>query len=110
MTQTPAIELAYAYTPPERDSILYLRGLRFWIRIIPGRIAILFPIHDDAEVAGSSLPWAKGVARTVLEMLALERIGREIMIAFHNHGVVAFGHGCAIPCCLHCFSFGPSVT
>src|SRR5207245_10854254 len=52
-------------------------------------------------VAGQALAGTGGVGRGLLEVLAPDGVGREVLVALHLNGGIAFGQGDIVPNSLH---------
>ena len=62
----------------------------FGLGIEPGGIVITLAAYLDVVITSCALPRTHGVSRTRFEMLGLDSVGREILIAFHFHALVRF--------------------
>ena len=71
-------------TLPERNSALDLRGLRLRIRIIPRGVRVRLAVHGQAVVTGRAFPAAHRVRGAGLEIVALDAVRREVVVAFDN--------------------------
>src|SRR5258707_2144330 len=90
----------YLHTPPKCDIILDLLSSILWRRIVPGSIFVLFPIDLYRIVARFAFPRAGRMRVAFLKILAHYRIGREVLIPFHDYTVIAFSQFNTIPDCL----------
>src|SRR5690348_3940051 len=52
-------------------------------------------------VARHSLPRAEGVGATLAHVLAIDGLGREVVVALHHDGRVAFGYDSTVPDSFH---------
>src|SRR5205823_13850408 len=66
---------------PEGDVTLDVRGRRLRLRVIPGGVLVHLAADRDIVVAGRPLPAADRVRGAVAQVLAADRLGREIMVA-----------------------------
>jgi hypothetical protein len=87
-------------TLPEGDVTRDLLSGIFGRRIIPGRVVVGGAIDLNVVVARQPLPVAGGVHITGAEILALDRVGWEVVIAFDHDGLITLGEDCAVPNCL----------
>jgi len=86
---------------PEGDAIADLVGLGLGIGVVPGRIGMQLAVDQQREIARRALPGAGGLVIAEGHMVAVERIHREVVVAFDEHGVVALGDRDAVPGCFH---------
>jgi hypothetical protein len=84
---------------PERDVILNLLCRRLGVGVKPCGIRIGFAVHLDVVVARGALPGTLRVFRARLEIFALDRVGRKVLIAFHFNGLVRFRKDRVFPDC-----------
>src|SRR5216683_4539669 len=77
--------------------ICFAAGLR--LRIKPGCIMVALAADFHIVVARSTFPGTYRVARTWLEMLPSNGIGRKILVSFDFHTLVRFREHCAFPDC-----------
>src|SRR5215813_12593544 len=95
--------LFYNHAFPKREVIFdVLRGL-FRIRIVPCRVLVHFSVDDDVVITRRALPRADRVGVARLETFFVDRVRREIVIAFDDDGFVTFGDYCAVPNRFHNF-------
>ncbi len=72
--------------------------------VIPGGILVLFPIHLNGVVTGDTLPRTGGVGAAFLEILLVDGVSGEVLVAFHDFALVALGENRTIPDCFwHCY-------
>src|SRR5262245_23004544 len=91
------------YAFPKRDVIFdVLRGL-FCVRIKPRRVFIHFSVDDDAVITRRALPAADRVGVARLKIFFVDRVRREIVVAFDDDGFVTFGDYGAVPYSFHNF-------
>src|ERR1700730_5284450 len=74
------------------------RGLR--IGIIPGRIRVFLPVHDDRVVPCLTLPRTARSRRACPQKLPLHRILRKVDVPLDRLKRLALGQGLTIPNCL----------
>lgn len=74
-------------------------GCRFGIGVIPGRADVALAVNDDIVIAGNAFPGANGAAGVWLKIFLSDAVGWEIMVAFNDFGLIAFGDNDAIPDC-----------
>src|SRR5215471_453718 len=86
---------------PESDVILDLFGGLTWLSVVPHRVMINLIVDDDVVVAGFAFPMACGVRFAWAQVLAVHRCGREVMVAFYNDCLIAFGQNGAVPYRFH---------
>ena len=89
----------YLYTPPKCNIILDLPGSLLWGGIVPGRVFVLLAIYLNRIVAGQAFPRAGRVRIAPLKILALDRIGREVLVPLDDDAVIAFSECNAVPGC-----------
>src|SRR5262249_26138398 len=65
--------------------------------VVPSRVFVHSAIDDDVIVAGRPLPRANGVGRTRFKILLPDRVGRKVMIAFHEDRFLRLGQDGVIP-------------
>src|SRR5262245_65003855 len=88
---------------PKRDVIFdVLRGV-FSVRVIPRRVCVNFSVDDDVVITRRAFPSADGVGVARLKIFLVDRVGRKIMIAFDDDGLVTFGDYGAVPKSFHNF-------
>lgn len=75
----------------------YLLGSSAWFRIIPGGILVHRTIYDSVVIARPSFPGADGLVVALSEVFLIERIKREVLIAFELNGLVAFSQDGVVP-------------
>ena len=73
-------------------------GRVFWVFVSPGGVFICFSFDFNAVVIGLSFPGAGAGGLGFFEKLHVERIGREILIAFDFYGFVALCEDLSFPC------------
>ncbi len=82
---------------PEGNAILDLGSGRFWIGIVPGGVAVYLAVNYDIVVTRLALPGTDRMAGARLQIFVVDRIAREIVIAFNDNRVVAFRDYCIAP-------------
>src|SRR5262249_46692162 len=87
------------YTLPEGDVAGDVLGRGLGRRIVPGGIRIDLAVDYHVVVTGGAFPAADGVRLAVLKILPANRVGREIVVAFHHLRRRTFGQGDAVPGC-----------
>src|SRR5215510_3866801 len=99
----PKVWLFDLHALPKRDIIFdVLRGV-FRVRIKPCRVFIHFSIDDDVVITRRALPAADRVGVARLKVFFVDRVRREIVVAFDDDGFVTFGDYGAVPNSLHNF-------
>ena len=79
--------------------VLNVAGCRLGVRIIPSGVLIHLTVHHHRVVAGDPFPGTGGVGIAGLEVFRLNRLRGEVLIAFHDLTIIAFGYDGAIPDC-----------
>src|SRR5262245_8121069 len=93
----------YNHAFPKRHIIFdVLRGV-FRVRIIPRRVFVHFPVDDDVVITRRALPTADSMRVAWLKALLVDRVRREIVIAFDDDCFVTFGEYGAVPNSFHNF-------
>src|SRR5579859_2155222 len=90
---------------PEGDMVLDVTGCRLGIRVVPGGILILLPVHQKTVISGLPLPGASRNRRAGAEILPLQGALREVDIALNHLCRIAFRDYFAVPGCL-CHNWG----
>ena len=85
------------YAAPKSDVALNILGCVFWFWIVPGRIFVNLPVHNNVIVAGSTFPRADGMSTALLKICLIDRIWRKILISFYNLAVIAFCQNRTVP-------------
>jgi hypothetical protein len=84
---------------PERDVVFdFMRG-RFRVRIVPGRIFINFFGDDDVVVTCFAFPGTDAVRAAIADVLTVDGVGGEVMIAFDYDRLIAFREHYVMPGC-----------
>jgi len=73
----------------------------FGIGIVPGSIFVDLPIDDNIVVARFTFPWASGMRGALLKIFSLNRLRREIVVAFDDYRIVALCQNGVVPGRLH---------
>ena len=87
-----------------RDNRVYLRTAadrrrgRPRVGVVPRRGPVDLPVHHDVVIARLTLPRAHRVVVAGEELVAVERVGWEVVVALHHDGVVALGQHGPVPC------------
>src|SRR5205085_8363878 len=89
------------HTVPECDAVFDLFGRVLRLRVVPSGVAVDLTIHDNVVITRRPLPRADRVRLALAEVLAPDRINREIMIALDDNRVVTLRQHCAFPSRLH---------
>src|SRR5262245_49502007 len=89
----------YLHAAPKGDVPGDVLGGGLWRWVVPGRIFVGLTIHDDVVVARCALPGAHGMSVALAEELALDRVGRKVLIALDDFASVTFRHHGTVPCC-----------
>src|SRR5579875_134077 len=87
------------YAVPECYVILNLFRSLFWMRIIPGSIFVDLTIDLNIIIAGNALPGTCRMRAALSKVLAIDRIGRKVLVALHNDALITLGQYCPIPDC-----------
>src|SRR5580704_11180712 len=87
------------HSPPEGHEALDLAGGGLGIGVVPGRVGILVPIDQKAQVAGLPLPRTGRSGTAGTKVFALEARFRKIDVSFHRLRNITFGDNLAIPEC-----------
>src|SRR5579864_2624133 len=82
---------------PEGDVVADVLSCGLRVRIIPGRVAVLFAIDHNVVVARLALPGAERRGIAGREVFALQRLGRKIDVIFHRLVAVGFGDDFLVP-------------
>ena len=99
----PKVLLFDLHALPKSDVIFdVLRGV-FSVRVIPRRVFVHFSVDDDVVITRRAFPSADGVGVARLKIFLVDRVGRKIMIAFDDDGLVTFGDYGAAPNSFHNF-------
>src|SRR5260370_949616 len=73
-----------------------LRGRqRCWV--VPGCIFIFLAVHQEIVVTGRALPAAYRLRVALLEILAMNRVGWKVVVAFDDFSLGGFGKNGTIP-------------
>src|ERR671910_3239841 len=86
-----------------RDNRVYLRTAadrrrgRPRVGVVPRRGPVDLPVHHDVVIARLTLPRAHRVVVAGEELVAVERVGWEVVVALHHEGVVALGQHGPVP-------------
>src|SRR5690349_11905392 len=82
---------------PEGDPVGDLLGRVLRLRVVPERVLVDLAVHVERLVARGALPRADRVRVGVAEELRADRLAGEVVVALHDHGVVALGDDLAVP-------------
>src|SRR5690242_6988885 len=82
---------------PEGDPVGDLLGRVLRLRVVPERVLVDLAVHVERLVARGALPRADRVRVGVAEELRAARLAGEVVVALHDHGVVALGDDLAVP-------------
>ena len=74
---------------PKGDAVFDVEGRFFRIWIIPSSVPVHIAIDDNVMITCFAFPRTSCVRRAFVEIRAVNRIRREVGIAFDNHRVVA---------------------
>ena len=69
----------------------------FGIGIVPGGILVDLPIDDNVVVARFAFPWASGKRCALLKIFSLDRLRREIVVAFDDYRIGALRQNSVVP-------------
>src|SRR6185295_10740241 len=86
---------------PEGDPVPDPGGGGLGVRIIPSGVAIFGAVHLEMVIMGNALPRADRRRVAVAKQRGIDRVAREIMIAFDDQRVVAVGDRGAVPSRFH---------
>ena len=86
---------------PNATRPLSLGRRRVRLRVEPHRVRVHLAIDEQAQVMRLTLPDAARAVVAEARVLALQRLGQEVVVAFHQHRVVTLGDGRAHPDSLH---------
>jgi hypothetical protein len=85
------------YAFPKGDAALDFGGGGIWFGIVPGGVFIFHATHFEVVVVGRAFPRADGSVGAGFQDIFGDGVGRKVLIAFDNHGVVALGDDLATP-------------
>src|SRR5690242_8911126 len=88
---------------PEGDVVLDVLGVVLGVGVEPRRVGIVLSIYTHGVIAGLAFPASGGVGLGLHQVLALDRVRREVVVAFDFDGLVALRQDGAIP---HSFCHG----
>src|SRR6202035_1361257 len=86
---------------------LFRSGLR--LRVVPRRVIVPHSAHFHAVIMRGALPRTLGRVRAWLQKFLLDRVGREILVPFHNDARIALRDYFSPPGCLSHF-VSPSLS
>src|SRR5438046_5156819 len=82
---------------PKGDAVFDVESRFFRIWIIPGGIFVHIAVDDNVMITCFAFPRTSCVRRVFAEMRAVNRICREVVIAFDNQRLVALSKCRALP-------------
>src|ERR1700741_5504579 len=82
---------------PKRDVIFDVLSGIFRVRVIPCRVFVHFSVDDDVVITRRTLPTADSVGVARLKVFFVDRVRREIVIAFDSSWGFAYCDYCAVP-------------
>src|SRR5439155_193194 len=80
-----------------RSAVLNLLRGSLRLLVVPGGVPFHLPVDPDVVVACDDLPRTGRVRRARPEMVAPDRVGREVLIAFDDDAAVALGEYGPVP-------------
>ena len=104
------------YAAPEGDETSDIPSRRLWIGVIPGRVGVVLPVNQQAQISCLALPGTGRCRTTWTEIFPFQTRVREIGIPFNYLGRFAFSNDSAVPDCsrhsrIHsCISCDPRAT
>src|SRR5581483_11157634 len=103
--------LAYLHASPEGDVILDVLGfVVLGAGIVPGCVGIVLAVYTHGVIAGFALPASSSVGLRLDQVLALDRVRREVLVAFHLDGAIGLGEHGAVPNCFrHASNYHPEL-
>lgn len=79
------------HAAPKRNASLNMFSRRLGLRIVPGRIGVACTLNIEMIVVRGAFPMTVRLGRARLQIATHKRLGGEIVVAFNNHGIIAFG-------------------
>jgi hypothetical protein len=86
-------------TTPEGNIASNIFGGFFGFGVVPGGIAVGLAIDDNVVIAGDAFPAAGGVGAAGLEIVHVDAVGWEVLVAFDDFAAITLSNYDAVPSC-----------